>query len=342
MAGSIWLRRLVLTVAALALIFGPALYLVYADYRTFIDAPLGVPGSGLTLEVKPGMGIGAIARELQRQPGLLRSTIYLEAYARWSGLAPRLKAGEYALIPGMTPRSLLERIVAGQVIQYPLTIVEGWTFRQLRQALAEQPKIAHTLQQLDDAAIMARLGRPGVHPEGRFFPDTYHFPAGTRDEALLRRALTTMDQRLAAIWDQRVSNLPLRDAKQALILASIVEKETGQAEERAQIAGVFIRRLQKDMPLQTDPTVIYGLGAAFDGDLRRQDLLTDTPYNTYTRKGLPPTPIALPGAAALLAVVQPASGDALYFVANGAGGHVFSRTLEEHNQAVQRYQLKAK
>ena len=189
---------------------------------------------------------------------------------------------------------------------------------------------------------MARLGRPGVHPEGRFFPDTYHFPAGTRDEALLRRALTTMDQRLAAIWDQRVSNLPLRDAKQALILASIVEKETGQAGERAQIAGVFIRRLQKDMPLQTDPTVIYGLGAAFDGDLRRQDLLTDTPYNTYTRKGLPPTPIALPGAAALLAVVQPASGDALYFVANGAGGHVFSRTLEEHNQAVQRYQLKAK
>jgi len=337
-----WLRWLWLTLAALVLIFGPALYLLYADYRTFITTPLGVPNDGLTLEVKPGMGIGAIARELQRQPGLLRSPIYLEAYARSSGLAPRLKAGEYALIPGMTPRSLLERIVAGQVIQYPLTVVEGWTFRQLRQALAEHLKLTHPLQNVDDAAIMARLGRPGLHPEGRFFPDTYHFPAGTRDEAFLQRALTAMDQRLAAIWDQRVPNLPLRDAEQALILASIVEKETGQAEERAQIAGVFIRRLQKDMPLQTDPTVIYGLGAAFDGDLRRQDLLTDTPYNTYTRKGLPPTPIALPGAAALLATVQPAAGDALYFVANGTGGHAFSATLDEHNQAVNRYQRKAK
>ena len=337
-----WLRWLWLTLAALVLIFGPALYLLYADYRTFITTPLGVPNDGLTLTVKPGMGIGAIARELQRQPGLLRSAIYLEAYARSCGLAPRLKAGEYALIPGMTPRSLLERIATGQVIQYPLTVVEGWTFRQLRQALAEHPNIVHTLQPLDDAAIMARLGRPGVHPEGRFFPDTYHFPAGTRDEAFLQRALTAMDQRLAAIWDQRVPNLPLRDAEQALILASIVEKETGQAEERAQIAGVFIRRLQKDMPLQTDPTVIYGLGAAFDGDLRRQDLLTDTPYNTYTRKGLPPTPIALPGAAALRATVQPAAGDALYFVANGSGGHVFSATLDEHNQAVNRYQRKVK
>ena len=342
MAGSRWLRRLLLILAALALVLGPALYLVYADYRTFLATPLGVPTGGLTLEVKPGMGVGAIARQLQRQPGLLRSSIYLEAYARFSGLAPRLKAGEYALVPGMTPRSLLERIVTGQVIQYPLTVVEGWTFRQLRQALAEQPKLVHTLQNLDDAAIMARLGRPGLHPEGRFFPDTYHFPAGTRDEVVLQRALTTMDQRLAAIWNQRAPNLPLRDAEQALILASIVEKETRQAEERAQIAGVFIRRLQRDMPLQTDPTVIYGLGAAFDGDLRRQDLLTDTPYNTYTRKGLPPTPIALPGAAALLATVQPAAGDALYFVATGQGGHVFSTTLDEHNRAVRRYQLKRK
>lgn len=342
MAGSSGLRRLLLILAVPALVLGPALYLVYADYRTFIDAPLGVPKGGLTLEVRPGMGIGAISRELQRQPGLLRSAIYLDAYARRSGLAPRLKAGEYALIPGMTPRSLLERIAAGQVIQYPLTVVEGWTFRQLRQALAAQPKIVHTLHDLDDAAIMARLGRPGVHPEGRFFPDTYHFPAGTHDAAFLQRALIAMDQRLAAIWNQRAPNLPLRDPEQALILASIVEKETGQTGERAQIAGVFIRRLQKDMPLQTDPTVIYGLGAAFDGDLRRQDLLTDAPYNTYTRKGLPPTPIALPGAAALLATVQPAAGDALYFVANGAGGHVFSATLDEHNQAVNRYQRKAK
>ena len=168
------------------------------------------------------------------------------------------------------------------------------------------------------------------------------FPAGASDVAFLQRALTAMDQRLAAIWAQRSAGLPLRDPDQALILASIIEKETGQAAERAQIAGVFIRRLQRDMPLQTDPTVIYGLGAAFDGDLRWQDLLTDTPYNTYTRKGLPPTPIALPGAESLTAAVQPAPGDALYFVANGVGGHVFSATLEEHNQAVNRYQFKAK
>ncbi len=334
------LRRLLLTLVALALILVPALYLVYADYRAFLVTPLGVPAGGLTLEVKPGMGISAIARELQRQPGLLRSASYLEAYARWHDLAPRLKAGEYAVIPGMTPRSLLDQLVAGRVIQYPLTVVEGWTFRQLRQALAEHPKLAHTLQDLDDATIMARLGRPGVSPEGRFFPDTYHFPAGTSDIAFLQRALTTMDQRLAAIWAQRSAGLPLRDPDQALILASIIEKETGLPTERAAIAGVFTRRLQKGMPLQTDPTVIYGLGAAFDGNLHRQDLLTDTPYNTYTRKGLPPTPIALPGAESLMAAVQPAPGDALYFVANGAGGHVFSATLNEHNQAVKRYQIK--
>ena len=338
MAGSTGLRRLLLTLTALALILVPALYLVYADYRAFLVTPLGVPPGGLTLEVKPGMGIGAIARELRRQPGLVRSTAYLEAYARFSGLAPRLKAGEYALVPGTTPRSLLDQIVAGRVNQHPLTVVEGWTFRQLRQALVAHPKLAHTLQDLDDAAIMTRLGRPGVHPEGRFLPDTYHFPAGASDVAFLQRALTAMDQRLAAIWAQRSAGLPLRDPDQALILASIIEKETGQAAERAQIAGVFIRRLQRDMPLQTDPTVIYGLGAAFDGDLRRQDLVTDTPYNTYTRKGLPPTPIALPGPESLTAAVQPAPGDALYFVANGAGGHVFSATLEEHNRAVKHHQ----
>ncbi|MCC8987921.1 MAG: endolytic transglycosylase MltG [Candidatus Contendobacter sp.] len=338
MASSTGLRRLLLTLTALTLILVPALYLVYADYRTFLVTPLGVPPGGLTLEVKPGMGIGAIARELRRQPGLVRSTVYLEACARFNGLAPRLKAGEYALVSGTTPRSLLDQIVAGRVIQHPLTVVEGWTFRQLRQALAAHPKLAHTLQDLDDAAIMTRLGRPGVHPEGRFLPDTYYFPAGTSDIAFLHRALTAMDQRLAAIWAQRSAGLPLRDPDQALILASIIEKETGQAAERAQIAGVFIRRLQRNMPLQTDPTVIYGLGAAFDGDLRRQDLLTDTPYNTYTRKGLPPTPIALPGAESLTAAVQPALGDALYFVANGAGGHVFSATLEEHNQAVKQHQ----
>ena len=221
-------------------------------------------------------------------------------------------------------------------------MVEGWTFQQLRQALSEHPKIAHTLGALSDAEIMARLGRPGEHPEGRFFPDTYHFPIGTSDEAFLRRALAAMDQRLNHVWSQRRSDLPFNDPYQALILASIIEKETRLPAERPTIAGVLARRLRKGMPLQTDPTVIYGLGQAFSGNLRRQDLLADTPYNTYTRKGLPPTPIALPGEGALAAAVNPTSGDALYFVATGEGGHAFSATLEEHNRAVRRYQLKAK
>lgn len=332
--------RLSLSIVLAVLVAGAALYGIHADYRRFLDTPLGVSTDGLVLEVKPGMGVGAIARELRRQPGLLRSAFYLKAYARLNGLAPRLKVGEYALAPGMTPRDLLERIATGQVIQYPLTVVEGWTFQQLRQALAAHPKIAQTLREASDAEIMARLDRPGRHPEGWFFPDTYHFPAGFTDEAFLRRALTAMEQRLARAWSQRAADLPLDDPYQALILASIVEKETGLAAERPAIAGVFARRLREGMLLQTDPTVIYGLGAAFDGDLRRRDLVTDTPYNTYMRKGLPPTPIALPGAGALEAAVHPADGDALYFVADGQGGHVFSKTLNEHNQAVRRYQLR--
>ncbi|HPF59716.1 MAG TPA: endolytic transglycosylase MltG [Candidatus Competibacteraceae bacterium] len=324
------------------LAFGLAISLIFADYQRFLDAPLDVPADGQVLEVKPGMGIADITRRLQQQPGLSRPALYLKAYAQLNGLALRLKAGEYALSPGMTPRALIERIVAGRVIQYPLTVVEGWTFRQLRQALTRHPKLAQTLHGLSDAEVMARLGLPGEYPEGRFLPDTYHFPAGFTDEAFLRRALTAMDQRLAEIWQRRAPDLPLDNPYQVMILASIVEKETGLPTERPEVAGVFVRRLRKGMPLQTDPAVIYGLGEAFDGDLRRRDLTTDTPYNTYTRKGLPPTPIALPGAEALNAVVNPASGDALYFVADGAGGHVFSRTLDEHNRAVRRYQLQGR
>lgn len=324
--------------------FGLVLFLLllYADYRWFLDASLELSADSQVLEVKPGMGIDDIARHLQHQSGLSRPALYLEAYARLNGLAPRLKAGEYALSPGLTPRTLIDRIVAGQVVQYALTVVEGWTFRQLRQALSEHPKLGQTLHEISDAQVMARLERPGEHPEGRFLPDTYHFPAGFTDEAFLRRAMTAMDQRLAEAWERRAPDLPLNDPYQALILASIIEKETGLPAERPQVAGVFVRRLRQGMRLQTDPTVIYGLGESFDGDLRRRDLTTDTPYNTYTRKGLPPTPIALPGAAALNAAVNPADGDALYFVADGQGGHVFSRTLAEHNRAVRRYQAQGK
>ena len=337
-----WRRRLLLALAALALILGPPLYLVYADYRAFLDTPLGVPASGLTLELKPGMGVAGLARELQRQPGLLRSGPYLRVYARLNRLASRLKAGEYVLAPSITPRGLLDQLVAGRVIQYSLTVVEGWTFRQLRRALADHPKLKQTLRDASDADIMARLGRPGEHPEGWFLPDTYHFPNGFSDEAFLRRALAAMDRQLREAWNRRSPDSLLSVPYQALILASIVEKETALPAERPEVAGVFARRLRRGMLLQTDPTVIYGLGEAFDGNLRRADLTHDNPYNTYTHKGLPPTPIALPSAGALAAAVNPAPGDTLYFVATGKGGHVFSTTLDEHNRAVRRYQLKRK
>ncbi len=330
-------RRLLRILVALALVIGLALYGIYADYQRFLDTPLSVPAEGLVLEVKPGMGVAAIAQELRRRTDGARSAPYLQIHARLNGLASRLKVGEYAIVVGLTPRELIERIVAGRVIQYSLTVVEGWTFAQLRQALEEHPKLVQTLREASDAEIMTRLDRPGVHPEGWFFPETYHFPAGTTDESFLRRSLVAMEQRLDEFWSHRAPDVPLADPYQMLILASIIEKETGLAAERSEVAGVFARRLRKGMLLQTDPTVIYGLGATFDGVLRRRDLTADTPYNTYTRRGLPPTPIALPGAASLAAAVNPAPGDTLYFVADGDGGHVFSRTLEEHNRAVRRY-----
>jgi UPF0755 protein len=322
----------------LVLLSGGLAWYTIRDYRAFLDSPLAVPDAGVEFTIPAGQSIRDITRRLQKQ-GILRSALYLQAYARSEGLAYRIKAGEYLLKPGTTPRTLLEQWVAGRVIQYPLTIVEGWTFRRMLEAVAGHPKLQHTLTGLDNAAIMARLGYPGQHPEGRFFPDTYYFPAGTSDVDLLKRAYTTLERRLQETWEKRSSGLPLKTPYEALILASIVEKETALPNERQEIAGVFVRRLQKGMLLQTDPTVIYGLGDRFDGNLHKQDLLADTPYNTYTRPGLPPTPIALPGAASIAAAVDPAKGDTLYFVATGEGRHVFSRTLEEHNRWVHRYQL---
>lgn len=330
-----WYTRVLV---ALLTVGGVASIILYADFRAFMDTPLELPEQGLTLVVEPGKSMAAIAQRLRRQAGL-RVPLYWQLYAHLTGSASRIRAGEYAITRGATPRTLLAQLVSGRVMQHALTIVEGWTFRQMLAAIAGHEKLKHTLRGLDDAAIMARLGHPGEHPEGRFFPDTYYFPAGTSDLAFLRRAYATLEQRLSEAWQRRASQLPLQSPYQALVLASIIEKETALPSERREIAGVFIRRLQKDMLLQTDPTVIYGLGEAFDGDIRRRDLLADTPYNTYVRKGLPPTPIALPGADSLTAAVNPAPGDALYFVATGAGGHVFSRTLEEHNQAVRQYQL---
>jgi UPF0755 protein len=233
---------------------------------------------------------------------------------------------------------VLERLVSGKTIQYPVTLVEGWTFRQAVDHIAEDPRYGDLLGK-SDADLMAALGRGGEHPEGRFFPDTYAFPRAATGLDVLRRALERMDQVLAEEWAARAPDLPIDSPYEALILASIVEKETGLAEERPAIAGVFTRRLQKGMRLQTDPTVIYGMGERFDGDIRRADLREATPYNTYVITGLPPTPIALPGRAAIHAALNPEPGEALYFVARGDGGHVFSATLEEHNAAVRKYQL---
>jgi UPF0755 protein len=259
--------------------------------------------------------------------------------ARQLGVAGKLQVGEYALDPGTTPRQLLLRMREGKVISHRFTIVEGWSLRELRAALARAQPLGHETAQLDDAALMEALGRPGLHPEGRFLPETYVYTRGDSDLDVLARARAAMDKALDAAWESRVPDLPLRSKEEALALASIVEKETGVAEERPQIAGVFVRRLKLGMKLQTDPTVIYGMGERYAGNIRRADLLADTPYNTYTRAGLPPTPIAMPGVAALQAATHPAPGDALYFVAvgDGSGRHVFTRSLAEHQAAVRAY-----
>ncbi len=288
--------------------------------------------------VKPGMSLKAFARELHRR-GVVPESHSFVLLANLLGQGRGLKAGEYLFEPGISARGILGQVVAGRVVRYPVVLVEGWTFRQFLQALARTEKLAQTLTGQSSAQIMATLGYPDQHPEGRFFPDTYHFTAGDSDRTILMRAYQRMQQRLELEWSARAPDLPVRSAYDALILASIVEKETGKPEERPLIAGVFTNRLRRGMRLQTDPTVIYGLGDRFDGNLRRRDLERDNPYNTYTRAGLPPTPIAMPGAAALHAALHPADTRALYFVSRGDGSHVFSETLTEHNAAVIKYQL---
>ena len=244
------------------------------------------------------------------------------------------------MTPSLKPDDLLALLVSGKSVGYSLTLVEGWNIRQVRAAVAGHEALKQTLEGVDDVQLMELLGLPGEHPEGRFFPDTYRFTRGMRDLDFLRRAQRKMDRELAAAWAEKSEDAPLKSPYEALILASIVEKETGQADERPRIAGVFARRLRKGMKLQTDPTVIYGMGERFDGNIRRRDLREDTPYNTYVHAGLPPTPIAMPGREALLAAVNPAPGKAIYFVAKGDGSHAFSATLAEHNAAVRKYQLK--
>lgn len=303
----------------------------------WLQQPLRLNAPTIDLAIEPGTLPRGVAQAV-RDAGVAVHPDLLYAWFRVSGQDRQIKAGSYELTTGITPRSLLDKLSRGEEALRALTLVEGWNIRQVRAALAKGDQLRPDTAKLSDEELMKLLGRPGVHPEGRFFPDTYTYSKGSPDLAVLKRAMRAMDKRLAAAWAQRSPQAVVKTPDEALILASIVEKETGKAADRTMIASVFHNRLRVGMPLQTDPTVIYGIGSSFDGNLRKIDLQTDTPWNTYMRPGLPPTPIAMPGKAALLAAVQPAPGKFLYFVAKGDGTSHFSETLDEHNRAVNRYQ----
>lgn len=328
-------RTLIVTVLAVALCAGLSWVLLGAAHRA-LDTPLQLSRAE-RFEVTSGASAAAVARQLAGRGWLEHPRVWTW-YARWTGRADKLKAGYYSLSPGETPRTLLEEMVAGRVMLEQVTIIEGWTYRDLRRALADQPGVRQTLAGRSDEAVMTSLGAAGVHPEGQFFPDTYRFAYGTPDLEVLRLAYDRMRSELTQAWGARTPVAGIATPYQALTLASLVEKESARADERPRIAGVYVRRLQLGMRLQADPTVIYGLGASYDGDLRTRDLRADGPYNTYTRTGLPPTPIALPGRASLLAATRPQVTGAIFFVATGEpdGSHYFSTTLAEHNAAVRR------
>ena len=329
------LIKLGLLIALLAAVAG---WFAWRHFQAFADAPAGAPEDA-TLVVARGDSFVQVLRKLRASGVDAGHDLEWKVLATKMEALPRIQVGEYALDPSLTPRQLIEKFVRGDVIRYRFTIVEGWSMRDLRVALGRDAVLEDDVSGLDDAALMAALGREGVPAEGRFLPETYLFTRGETAVSLLEQAADAMDVALAEAWSARQPDLPLDSPAQLLTLASIIEKETGKAGERPEIAGVFVRRLRIGMRLQTDPTVIYGLGNAFDGNLRRRDLQTDTPFNTYTRSGLPPHAIAMPGRAALKAAAQPLDGETLYFVARGDGSHQFSRTYAEHRQAVRRYQL---
>ncbi|TAM09557.1 MAG: endolytic transglycosylase MltG [Nevskiaceae bacterium] len=314
---------------------------VATDAYVELNSTLALP-SPQTVVIKPGEPFRAVVAGL-RERGVFtdaNQARFLWIWARVSGKAQHIRAAEYAIKPDMTPLQLLDRLGSNDVVEHKITLVEGWRLSQFLAALSANLQLRHTLPaDATPEQVMAAIGHADEPAEGRFFPDTYKFVLGQTDVSVLRRAYDAMTEHLAAAWAARDPGLPLDKPYDALIIASIIEKETGQVNEQAEIAGVFYRRLALGMKLQTDPTVIYGLGAAYDGDIHTRDLTTDTPYNTYTRNGLPPTPICSPGQTALEAAVHPAAGKALYFVAKGDGSHVFSDTLAEHNAAVRRYQL---
>jgi len=332
------LGRIALVAAAVLAVAAAGLAWLWRDYQRAVATPLPIAGEGYELVLEPGATLARLTDRLVAD-GLITHPYHLRVLAVLGDKDGRLQAGEYRIAPGSTLEDLLAQLVAGRVVQRALTIVEGWTVAQMLEAVRAAPRLEWDLGAGGPAALAAAIGKPELHPEGQFLPETYYYTRDTAASTLLARAHAALERTLAEAWRERREGLPYESPYEALIMASIIEKETAVAEERGRIAGVFVRRLRRGMRLQTDPTVIYGLGERFDGNLRKADLAAETPYNTYVVRGLPPTPIALPGKAAIRAAVDPAPGEALYFVARGDGSHEFSDTLEAHNRAVRRYQL---
>lgn len=333
-----WRTKILGLALVVAVILGwqaVSMYRTVSHHNALTDATV--------LTLARGDNVRAVAQKLL-QLDLLSEPEHFVWWVKLHGDSRRLQAGDYLIQPGQTLAQLMADMVAGKVQQFAVTLVEGWNFRQLMQMLNQNPELQHSLKMLDQNAIMKALGHEGEHPEGRFFPDTYHVSKQEKDIVLLQRAYARMTQTLETLWQARAPDLPYKNSYEALIMASIIEKETAVGDERPLIAGVFVNRLRMGMRLQTDPTVIYGIGDKYDGDIRFRDLRTDTPYNTYTRSGLPPTPIAMPGYAAIEAALHPAATDYLFFVAHGdgSGRHIFSSTLEQHEKMVDLHQRNRK
>jgi UPF0755 protein len=332
------IRKLIVLLETGVVLAGLLLGVAYWQQNSALHQPLSLTQEKL-LDVPSGSSPTGVLNRLQAE-GVIKDAFWLRLYWRFNLQGQALHSGEYRMAPGMDAESLLGLWQKGEVVQYSVTLVEGWTFRQVRAALARQVKLEQTARDLSDSALMAKLGHPDVFPEGRFFPDTYRYVRGMTDVELLKQAYNRLDEVLQEEWEKRASDVPYADPYQALIMASLVEKETGVPQERGQIAGVFVRRLQQGMLLQTDPTVIYGLGDRYNGKITRAMLKEPTPYNTYVISGLPPTPISMVGREAIHAAVHPVAGNSLYFVARGDGSHVFSADLDAHNAAVKEFQLK--
>jgi UPF0755 protein len=325
------------TLKRISLLVLAGIFLFTAWFAYQVNRPVQLPVVPYEFSIEPGSSLRSVAKQLA-DAGVLRDVWSFVLLSRVMGLASSLKAGDYEIAASTSPVELLERITKGDVNQSEIRFIEGWTFFQLRQVLDEHSAIRHDTTNLSDEEILRLIGASETAAEGLFFPDTYFFARGSSDVAILRRAYHAMQNHLNREWDIRAVNLPLADPYHALILASIVEKETGKESDRTMVAGVFVNRLRLSMLLQTDPTIIYGLGKKFDGNLRKKDLLADQEYNTYTRRGLPPTPIAMPGLPSIQAVLNPAKTDALYFVSKGNGESHFSSNLADHNRAVSKYQ----